>query len=264
MFRPSLLIISTLCMVMFSQLAHSSSCEMEYVSLEQFYLRSQVIFSGYAVFNPEREITEFKINELYKDSIRGSDFEKENLKYYAKYDGNRWNPQYGFEPDVEYIFYASYKNSDDDWWIQFSPCSRLDISPEAKMKQLREWAKDSALFDERTESRAGLIFKGKVVRKEVSERFFNKIKAQGIIKKAIIDFKVTELFKNKDTGRNDTDIDIVSVRSSSCSEGYRLGEEYIVYANGSFGSSKSFGEFCSPYKGTNAVLIKKHLELISK
>lgn len=119
--------------------AHATGCEKEYTSLEMAYLRSDVIFSGYIEDNPEKGITEFRVTELFKDKLRGNNADIRELKYYN--DGSGISGRFQkFFYGVEYIFYGKYAKENDKWLVYFSPCSKIKISFNERIKLLKSWS----------------------------------------------------------------------------------------------------------------------------
>tara|TARA_R110001592_G_scaffold90460_2_gene265948 strand:+ start:13454 stop:14239 length:786 start_codon:yes stop_codon:yes gene_type:complete len=249
--------------------ANAMSCVKEYSTLKEIYMRYDVIFSGYVRPSKTKPITEFKITELFKDKIRGSDAKIESLQYFHGGSNYFWGVNLHLvDPETEYIFYGSFPDDNDKWMIGLSPCSKTRLSPEGHIYQLNKWAEDPIQFEEKTGKTIHLIFKGKVVRKEISQKIILKNRH---MTRAIADFEIQEIYKNKDTNRETEEIKKITASIVGCEKEYELGEEYIVYAYGAFSLEEpenkwkpNFRSTCGGARGADDWNIKERLRRFAR
>jgi len=224
---------------------------------------ADVIFSGYVVPNKEKNITEFKVTELFKDRLRGSNFPSEKLKY-------KISKHINIDPSIEYIFYSKLSKGDDDWLIWFLGCSRTGMAPEEKIKLLRNWKTNLNIAGFSDIAKAPLIFKGRVIRREIYEGFRQKRPLAGRYSgRAMIEFEVQEIYKNELAYPENTAIKKISVHVGQCAIGYELGKEYLMYVDQDIVKSESghaveYRMSCAAYHGVNYIDEKQRLRRLSK
>lgn len=242
--------------------SYATSCHKDYASLEMAYLKADVIFSGYVVPNNEKNIIEFEVTELFKDRFRGSEFPIEKLKYKSNHYGK-------IDPSVEYIFYGELSSGHDNSLIWTLGCSRTQATPEEKirlLKSLEENSDNSSLIDI---LKAPLVFKGRVIRREVSEWIRQEKPFKGKHNgKATIEFEILETYKNDGGFVGDAEISTVSVGVGKCFKGYELGGEYLLFVyrdtvRAEVGFEERYSTICIPHQGVNYVDEKIRLRNLS-
>lgn len=115
-----------------------------------------------------------------------------------------------------------------------------------------------------------LIFRGRVVARDI----YNKIvktphSTNGrYIIKAFVDFEILDVYKDVNLYQKNNKEDVLTVRVGKCNEGYKLGEEYLIYSekipSGLVSDGVKYSDICQVMRGTIYLQEKKILRELSR
>ncbi len=194
--------------------------------------------------------------------MRYSDYPIEKLNY-------RIIKHINIDPSIEYIFYGEFSKGDDDWIIWFLGCSRTGIAPKEKIKLLQNWKINSNIVGFSDIAKAPLVFKGRVIRREIYEESTQKKSLSDKYRgRYIIEFEVQKIYKNEATYPENTEIKKISVQVGQCAKDYELDREYLMYVNQDIVKTKSghaveYSMACLPYNGVHYIDEKQRLRELS-
>jgi len=205
-----LLLASCFLLLASAQSVYADTCKKEFVSIEEAYIASDIVFLGDA-YNDDGE-TLFNIHEIYKHPA-GFNKDKPLFQLTPNFSSIKF-PVNG----TKFIIYGKVSKKEDKNYVYSSSCGKTIPEAEEFFKMFDSQEKDkNSLY-----SSSALIYSGKVVstKHEIIRREF--IRSE-------IGFEVDTIYKNDSTEQNISNGSRVIINAVNCGQEFMIDRIYLVF-----------------------------------